>query len=215
MQIDVRVNIEEVTRRIGWQFKDEIAKAVPSSLNRVATSARVTAIDEINKITGLKRSSIRQRLPITRATRALPEAKITAKPYAPNLRNFQAYEVKEGVSAKAWNVRKVYKGAFIGNKDRTVFTRVDYRPRTGQKRRLGQHTRKAHNRTRGGTTFPVAQHSVGSGARKPRSDIKPLYGPSVPRTFIQETVNSSIRKTIDEKWPIEFERQVAFRLSKI
>jgi hypothetical protein len=215
MQIDVRVNIEEAVRRIGWQLKDEINKAVPTTLNRVATSARVTAVGEINKITGLKRTAIRKRLPISRATRAVPEAKITALPYAPNLRNFDAYEVKEGVSAKAWNVRKVYRGAFIGNKDRTVFTRVDYRPPSGQKRRLGQHTRKAHNRTRNGKTFNVAQHTVGSGARKPRSDIRPLFGPSVPRTFIQDTVNRSIRKTIDQKWPIEFERQIAFRLSKI
>jgi hypothetical protein len=215
MQIDVRTNIEEVVRKFGWQLKDEINKAVPTSLNRVATSARVTAVSEVNKITGLKRSAIRKRMPITRATRAFPQAKITALRYAPNLRNFDAYEVKEGVSAKAWNVRKIYRGAFIGNKDRTVFTRVDYRPATGQRRRIGQHTRKAHNRTRRGKTFGVTQHIVGSGARKPRSDIKPLYGPSVPRTFIQENVNRSIRKTIDERWPIEFERQVAFRLSKI
>jgi hypothetical protein len=215
MQIDVRVNIDDAIRRIGWQLKDEIQKAVPTTLNRVATSARVTAIDKINKITGLKRTSIRQRLPITRATRALPEAKITALPYAPNLRNFDAYEVEEGVSAEAWNVRKIYLGAFIGNKDRTVFTRVDYRPPTNAKRRIGQHTRKAHNRTRNGTTFSVSQHTVGAGAKKPRSDIRPLFGPSVPRTFIQEAVNRSIKKTIDEKWPVEFERQIAFRLSKI
>lgn len=221
MQYDFRFDIKEVERALGSRFKAEIAQAVPTTLNRLAVSARVTAIDEINKVTGLKKSSIRERLPITKASRALPEAKIVAKPYAPNLINFSAREVKAGVSANAWRTRKIYKGAFIGNKGRTVFTRTDYRPPTGAKRTLSQHTRKAHTRagyTRNGVavkSYAVQQHSVGKAAKKSKQRIKALFGPSVPRTFIQKTVQAAIKTTIETKWPVEFERQVAFRLAKL
>jgi len=221
MQYDVRVDIKEVEKRLGFQFKQEIAAAVPSALNRVAVSARLTAVNDINGVTGLKKSSIRERLPIYRATRAQPEAKIVAKKYAPNLINFSAREVKSGVSANAWRNRKIYKGAFIGNQGRTVFSRTDYRPATGQRRTLRQHTRRAHQRngyTRGNVAVPshaVRTHSVGNGAKKPRAKIKALYGPSVPKTFVQDAVQRSISATIKTRWPIEFERQVAFRMSKL
>ena len=175
IEVDVRLNIAEVKRMLGSQLKAEIDKAVPTTLNRVASSTRTVAVREINKITGLKGASIRERLAIQRATRALPEARIIAKKYAPNLINFQARQTKRGVSANAWRKRKVYTGAFIANQGRTVFTRV-------------------------------------GAARLP---IKALKGPSVPRTFMQDAVDSAMRKTINERWPVEFERQVAFRIGRL
>ena len=175
MQYDVRLDIAEVKRMLGRELKEEIDKAVPGALNRTATSARVTAIGQINNITGLKKSSIRERLPIYKASRANPEARIVAKPFAPNLINFSARQTKRGVSANAWRKRKVYKNSFIGNQGRTVFARVG----------------------------------------KARLPIKALKGPSVPRTFIKQEVESAIRATIQTKFPEEFERQVAYRISRL
>jgi hypothetical protein len=199
MQYDVRLDIKEVEKRLGFQFKQEIAAAVPSALNRVAVSARVTAVNDITRRNRAEEVHLSASvLPIYRATRAQPEAKIVAKKYAPNLINFSAREVKAGVSANAWRNRKIYKGAFIGNQGRTVFSRTDYRPATGQRRTLRQHTRRAHQRsgyTRGNVAVPshaVRAHSVGNGAKKPRAKIKALYGPSVPKTFLQDAVQRSI-----------------------
>lgn len=215
MEISFQSDIEQVAQRFATDLRKEIDRAVPPALNRVATTTRKAAAQQINKITGMKISSIRKKLALRRATRAVPIAMITAQRYAPNLRSFGAREVKKGVSANAWRKRKIYRGAFIGNQDRTVFTRVDYRPPTRNRRSIGRHDRRAHQRTRAGKAFGVRAHSVGSGSLKPRARIKALYGPSVRKTFMQDVVNRFIVETAKTRWPIEFERQVQFRMSKI
>jgi hypothetical protein len=215
MEISFQSNIDAVAKQFGRDLRKEIDRAVPPAINRVATTARKFAAQQINKVTGMKISSIRKKLALRRATRAVPTAVITAQRYAPNLRSFGAREVKRGVSANAWRKRKIYIGAFIGNQDRTVFTRVDYRTATRNRRTIGRHERRAHTRTRNGRAFSVQAHSVGSGGLKPRARIRALYGPSVRKTFMQEAVNRSIVETVKTRWAIEFERQVQFRMSKI
>jgi hypothetical protein len=224
MEISFQSDIEQVAQRFSADLRKEIDKAVPTALNRVATTVRKVAAQQINKVTGLKVTSIRKRLRLRKATRARPIAEITALPYAPNLRSFNARQVKKGVSANAWRKRKIYRGAFIGNQDRTVFIRVGYTPPakrgrgrrgTSANRTIGLHQRRAHQRTRAGKSFGVQAHSVGSGSLKPKARLKALFGPSVPKTFMQETVNRFIIETARSRWKTEFENQVRFRMSKI
>lgn len=50
---------------------------------------------------------------------------------------------------------------------------------------------------------------------KARLPIKPVYGPSIPRTFMQRTTNRVLRETVAERFPIEFERALKVELRKL
>jgi len=214
MLFDVRVDIKTVQDALGALGKEIVPTATVSALNRVATTTRAVARRNISQETGIKSGAINKFLRLRRASRAQPEARVIALSHAPNLINYNAYQTKAGVSANAWRKRKVYKGTFIGNRGRTVFKRIDYRPASGAKRTIGRHDRRGHTRTRGGVGFNVRPHSVGSGQRKPRSRIKAVYGPSVRKTFLQRRTDEAMRQTIRERWPLEFNREVQFRINR-
>ena len=215
MKIDVSVDVKKAMAMLQQVKSSLIPAATVSALNRVATTARSVAVREIRGQTAIKASDVRKYVTVRKASRADMTAEIKARAYAPNLMRYGAREVKQGVSANAWGKRKIYRNAFIGNRGRTVFARVDSDRKSGLRKRVGAHNRKAHTRTRGGTTFSVRAHPVGSGAKAVKQRIKALVGPSVRREFMREKCNTALMQTIKERWSIEFERQLQFRIDRI
>lgn len=122
--ITVKIDTSATDRLINDLQRSIVPKAINAALNRVVVTGRSEAVRTIARTTGLKQKDIREHLDIRRAGRGDPAAEIRAKPWSPNLIRYQARQTQAGVSAKAWGQRKVYKGSFIGNKGRTVFTRT-------------------------------------------------------------------------------------------
>lgn len=214
MKIDFTVDIQKAMRDLSAAHQRMVPAAASSALNRVATSARTTAVRTIRGETAIKASEVRKYISLRRASRANLVAQITTKSHAPNLIRYGAREVKKGVSANAWGKRRIYRDAFIGNAGRTVFSRVNPAPATGKRRRIGQHQRRAHSRNRGGTTFLVQAHVVGTGPRAKKTRIKALFGPSIRREFIRDKCNQAMMAVINSRWPVEFAREVKWRLDR-
>lgn len=220
MKFDVSVDIRAAMKMLDNLNREIVPQAASAALNRVATSARKVAVDTIRRETNIKASAVRKYVTTSKSNKTTLTATIRASKYAPNLINFGAREVKKGVSANAWGKRKIYRGAFIGNKGRTVFVRTDYKApirsgtrRKGANRTISQHTRKGHPRRVGPKTVQVQAHLVGRGPKRPKPGIKALYGPSVRREFIRDVAQRAMMATIQERWPIEFKRELAFRLA--
>ena len=220
MKFDVTVDIKNAMRALNEVHRNVIPQAASAALNRVATSARKTAVDTIRKETNIKAGAVRKYVSVSKSNKSTLTAEIRASKYAPNLINFGARQTKKGVSANAWAKRKIYRGAFIGNKGRTVFIRDDWkapagkRGRAGANRTISQHTRKAHTRRVGGKPVAIQAHQVGRGPKRPKSKLKALYGPSVRREFIRDVAQKAMATTIRERWPIEFQREAQFRIEK-
>jgi hypothetical protein len=123
LSIDVRADIRAATKYLNV-VQSEIDRAAVMALNRVAVTVRAEASRTVAKASGMKVGEVKAKMPIAKADKASLTAVIFAKPWAPNLIRYAARETRAGVSAKAWGQRKIYKGAFIGNKGRTVFSRV-------------------------------------------------------------------------------------------
>lgn len=123
MQLSVKVDTTEVERMLTELQREFIPKATSAALNRVGVSARAEAVREVAKATSMRQRDVRERTAFRKASRQSLVVELKAEPWSPNLIRYQARQTKQGVSAKAWGQRKVYRGAFIGNKCRTVFTR--------------------------------------------------------------------------------------------
>jgi hypothetical protein len=220
INFDVSVDIRAAMAALTEVQRKVIPQAAASALNRVATSARRVAIDTIRKETNIKAAAVRKYVTTKKASKSILTAEIRASKYAPNLINFGARQTKKGVSANAWSKRKIYRGAFIGNKGRTVFIRDDYRAparrrKAGANRSISQHTRAAHPRRVGSRVVQVQAHRVGSGAKPVKSKLKALYGPSVRREFIRDTAQKAMMASIRERWPVEFQREAQYRVDRV
>jgi hypothetical protein len=220
INFDVSVDIKAAMAALTEVQRKVIPQAAASALNRVATSARRVAVDTIRKETNIKAAAVRKYVTTKKASKSILTAEIRASKYAPNLINFGARQTKKGVSANAWAKRKIYRGAFIGNKGRTVFIRDDYRAparrrKAGANRSISQHTRAAHPRRVGSRVVQVQAHRVGSGAKPVKSKLKALYGPSVRREFIRDTAQKAMMASIRERWPVEFQREAQYRVDKV
>jgi len=175
ININVKADITQVQRFLDKEGRKAVNKAATRSLNRTVKQVNASAAKRISKIIGLKVKDVKDKLIIFKASHRKLTAVIEATGKAMNLIRFGAKQVKKGVSAKAWGKRKVYKGAFIANKGKTVFKRT-------------------------------------SSNRLP---IKPVYGPDIPHTFIDEEVQKEMETTANKRWPINFSQDLKYYLSRI
>ena len=123
IQISLKAEFDNALRSLAGLEK-QVEVAAQQAINRVAATAKSIAVKSISSETGIQQKLVRDRIAIFKASRSALSAVVSAFKYAPNLIRYQAKQTKAGVSAKAWNQRKVYRGTFIGNKGRTVFKRV-------------------------------------------------------------------------------------------
>lgn len=151
-------------------------------------------VREIRTEYAVQASYVRDRLRIKRATFFKGVLNVEAvldvqdKPRSANLIRFTARRTAAGVSVKIKRAggRKVVRGAFIGNKGRTVFERIPG-------------TRMA-SREKGG-----AKHS---------ERIKPMQTIDVPQMFNARRINAAVMAVMRAKFPAIFERELAYALAQ-
>lgn len=175
MQISIRSNVKQVTRGLTRVQRKVIPGATVTALNKVRKEAATAAVKVLAKDMGLAQNKIKPAVSETKASLNDPVASIGFSGRALNLIRFNARQVKKGVSAKAWGKTRTYKGAFIANSGRTVFTRTT----------------------------------------KKRLPIKPLYGPSIPKTFVEGTADKALADKVRDRFPILFKTAIKFMLSKL
>lgn len=125
LNIQIEEDIKAVDRHL---FKTEtvtIKKAATAAINKTLNNVKTTANREIRDLAwkGVKAGEINQHFKIKKSTWSDMSARITAVPYAPNLKRYKAKMTKSGLKASPRGTAKLYKGAFLGNDGRTVFTR--------------------------------------------------------------------------------------------
>ena len=65
-----------------------------------------------------------------------------------------------------------------------------------------------------GTFIANKGRTVFKRTTRERLPIEPVYGPSVPRTFIRDETTRAMRSTIDRRFPLEFDRALGALLRR-
>ena len=107
--------MNEVLRKLGTVHKKYVAKALVTSLNKVGAEVVTQAKRELKDATGLKAGVVGKKIKKDKARKGDETYSIGIKSRYLNAIEFGARQTKKGVSAKIWNNRKIYKGAFIGS----------------------------------------------------------------------------------------------------
>ncbi|AIO24413.1 phage tail protein [Burkholderia cepacia] len=190
LKLDVRADVKGVTTSLN-RYIGEQQKAVVRALNKTATQARTAAAVEVRAAGyNIKSSAIKNSFSIQRATRSnlVVVLKATGRPVA--LINYGARQGKNGVSVQVKAGRTVLRHAFIAtmpNGHRGVFER------TGK-----QHKKVVRN----------------GKVRRSGLPIKELFGPSIPQSLANESVQKALMKKIREKFPQILRHELAFVASK-
>jgi len=112
VEISVKSRLDEIIRDLD-AHPETVRKAAAMALNRVAPTARSRAVKKINAETGLRQSSIRKRITLTKARDYLLQVKLTAQRHAPNIASYGGVQTKQGVRSRAWRKSRVYPRTFI------------------------------------------------------------------------------------------------------
>ena len=115
MEIKVKSNMKKAIRDIGNVPKKYVQKALVTSLNKMGKEVMTQAKRELKDATGLKAGTVAKKMTKDKARKGDETYSIRIKSRYLNLVEFNARQTKKGVSAKIWNNRKIYKGAFIGS----------------------------------------------------------------------------------------------------
>lgn len=132
MKLTINTNFPQVQRALDNLREEVAAKAAARAVNATIAQAKTEMSRQIRQEYVVDARFVRERLRIKRATFfkgvLAIEAVLSAdeKPRSANLIRFVARRTKAGVSVKIKRAgaRKVVRGAFIGNKGRTVFRRI-------------------------------------------------------------------------------------------
>ena len=195
MKLSIKTNFPDVQRKLDT-LRTEIAdKATARALNATIAQAKTAMSREIRQEFAVSATLVRERLKIKRATFKAGILGMSAELSAPggrkggriNLIRFNAKENRLGVSVKIKRKggRKTVTGAFIGNKGRTVFTRV---PGTRMQSRRG-----------------YTKHS---------EKITPVQTIDVPQMFNTGRIKAAVVAAMRVKFPAIFEREVAYAISQ-
>ena len=193
MQISITTNFPEVQRKLDMLRADIAAKAATRAINRTIEQAKTAMGRQIRSEFMVDTRFVAQRLRIKRATFFQGVLNISAtldasaKTRSANVMRFGARQTGQGVSVKIKRAgaRKTVRGAFIGNKGRTVFERV---PGT-----------KMASRKWGG---------------KHGEQIRPVQTIDVPQMFNTRRINAAVVAAMQSRFPAIFERELAYALSQ-
>lgn len=193
MRLSIQTNFPDVQRALDVVRREVAERALARSLNRAIEQARTQMGREIRSQYMVDSRFIRERLRIKRASlfggvlslEAVLEAQ--EKPRSANLIRFGARQTAEGVSVKIKRAgaRRLVRGAFIGNKGRTVFERVP-NTRMGSRKWGKQHGQK----------------------------IKPVQTIDVPQMFNARRIKAAVVNAMQQRFPAIFQRELAFALTQ-
>ena len=174
-------------RRDFQGMQKEVTKAALRALDRVAVTARKAADQTLRKRVTLKSAIVKNAIVVqTPYGRLRLVRDVEATGGAIPLREYQLTQTRSGARfAIVKGDRKIYK-----RQGRTGFV----------VQKLGGHA------------F-VRIEADPPGPMRPR--IGKVWGPSITQRFRTKAVQDAIRRTIEERWPIEFQREMAYRRSKL
>lgn len=112
ISISVETDISEALKYLNGLAGDA-DRAAAIAINRTAASVATEASRVIATETGFGVREVRERFRLRLADRYKLEASITALPYSPNVRRFQARPGKAGASAAPWRRRRTMRHTFL------------------------------------------------------------------------------------------------------
>ena len=115
MQINMTSNIKDVQKQLNALERKVLPKATNRSLNRVGGKVNTQVLRYVSKKVGLPQKALKQRGFFARVNSNLKTltTQIRVIYGAIPLKDFNPRQTKQGVTAKAWGKRKVYKNTFI------------------------------------------------------------------------------------------------------
>lgn len=173
------------------KYVGEQQQAVIRALNKTAQQARTTSSVEVRTAGyNIKASAIKKSFSIDKARRGKLVVMLRATGRPIGLINYGARQNKGGVSVQVKASRQVLRHAFIAtmpNGHKGVYQR------TGK-----EHKKVIRNGRSRRTGLP----------------IKELFGPSIPQSLANESVEKALMKKIREKFPEILKHELAFVASK-
>jgi hypothetical protein len=195
VKISIRTNFPDVAADLARLQSTMASQVLARSLNRTIEQARTEMSRRIRAEFNLSAAYVRDRLAIKRAFASAGQFSLSAelrgggKRRSANLITFGARKAPDGVSVLIRKgQRKTIKGAFIGNKGRTVFKRV-----------------------------PGAVMASRSGMRgaKHKEAIEPVQTIDVAQMFNTRRINAAVQAAMLAKFPAIFERELAYAMSRV
>lgn len=193
MQISITTNFPQVQRKLDLLAAEVRNKVTARAINRTMDQAKTQMVREIRNAYMVDSAFVRERLRVKRASFAMGKLRLqaeldgTAKRRSANVIRFGARQTLSGVSVKIkrGGARKVIKGAFVGNKERTVFERV-----------------------------PGSKMASRKWGGKHGQQIKPVQTVDVPQMFNTRRINAAVVAAMQARFPAIFERELAYALSQ-
>lgn len=180
------MDIDAARQSLGL-LQSDVNKGAARALDRVATTVRKDAANEIKNRLKLGASAIKAKLDVTRpygGQRLIRDIVASGKPIP--LRDYSARSTQRGATyqVSVSKGRRVYRNKFgagfmiprLGN---NVFVRVGPNPKG-----------------------------------KKSAPIRKVYGPSIPQYFVTRFVRERMLATSADRWGIEFNREMQYRISQ-
>lgn len=187
--LNVKADIKQAQRYLSKVEKVAVRKAAARALNRTAQQVRTQAIRDIAKETAIKQKNVRQ------AVRLSVKAKANSLHSIVEARGKTINLIEFVTPAR----KKV--GAFRKQKG--------VRARAWGKSKVYRGTFIGSGKNSGKL---LVFSRTGKGRKSP---IEAKYGPSVPRTFVQNKIMQQIKTTAGKRWPINFAADLKFYLGKV
>lgn len=187
-ELDIKLDVEQVKRELRYVQKEVIDKAASRAINRTAAKIQTSARREVSKKIGLPQKVFKKNLSISiKATPRSLYANVLAKGKELNLIEFVT------------PAKKVV-GAFRKKKGVTA------KPYGKKKEFKGAFIGRGKN---SGKTLVYMRTS------KKREPIKVMYGPSIPKTFIQKQIIKHMKQIAGDTWKKEFAHNLRYYLGLI
>ena len=186
--LDIKLDVKEVKRYLNRVQHGAVDKAAARSINRTASKVQTISRREVAKQIGLAQKKFKKNLAISvKANKNRLFAKVAAKGKEFNL-------IEWVTPAK----KKV--GAF--RKKHGVIAKPYRKKKEYKGAFIG----------RGKSSGKLL---VFKRLNQKRSSIKAMYGPSVPKTFIQKEIVKQMNKVAEKTWKKEFDQNLKYYLGKI
>ncbi len=196
MKIQVQTNFPDVQRTLDRMRTEVADKAMARALNRTIEQARTQMSREIRAEFAIPAAQVRDRLRIKRASfkggvlglQAALESP-SAKGRSLNVIAFSARQTRAGVTVRIRKAagRRLIRHAFIGNKGRTVFTRLPDTTMRSRKRYAGT---------------------------KHAEQLQPVRTIDVPQMFNARRINDAVVRAMLARFPAIFEREARFAIAQ-
>lgn len=185
LKLDIRADVRDVDRALSG-IKHGTATVVTRAANKAIRTARTAAVRGIARdVPGLKQKRVRAAMRISFANVHYWTSAVSATGLRIPIIDLGARQTQRGIMHRAQDGRRLIPSAFIA---------------TMESGHRGVFMRKGPKRAMKGGRY----------AGKQRQPIVELYGPSIPRVFIQERITAQIHEASGRVWLAECERQMQF-----